>query len=1086
MAVREIKTIFALDGERKYTDAIKSINAEQRLLNAELKKNQAEYDLTGDKQASMRAKIETLNKQIDLQRQKVNESRAAMELSRKVHGEASETTQELTHQYYNAEAGLSKLQKQLIESNKDLALQESKLKAVGEAAEQAGNKMKAVGDKMSGVGSTLSRTVTAPILALATAAVMVGNKYEQQMDRVGAISQATAEEMAALDEQALKLGSDTKFSASEVGLGMENLASAGFTASETMQAIPGLLDMAAASGTDLATASDFAASTLRQFGLDASEAGHVADVFAKAAAETNAQTQDLGESMKYVGPVAKSMGITLEEAAAAVGILADAGIKGEQAGTTLRGALTRLVKPTTAMKDVMAALNIDFFDSKGNMKSLAEISEILKTKTAGLSQEQRNNAMVTLFGKESLSGMLALVDAGPDKLKGLTKALEASDGAAADMAKTMMGNAAGSIEEMMGSLETAGIKIQKSLAPTIIKLADTVGDLADKFSNLTPEQQESILKMAAFAAAAGPVLKVTGEITKTVGGATAAFGKYAQKLAEKKAAEAAATLVTGGMTTASTGLMASLGPLTLVIAGVAAAAGAAYLGYREATKGQRELGETAAQMGEHIQDWSDDVSAATSVLNNFDLATLVSSENMSKWDNGISDAQEKIVGLAERAASESRAYTEKETAEINKLIGLINDYTQKKIDAYLTQQQVVSAMAARETEITLQEAQNLVAGAEDAKAQTLAIADSKYKELIGLAETTYGHLGEKDKEAYDAAVVAAESSYQAQVDQANAAYSETLEVVTNKYADFAKADDANLTRLTELNSIIESENQKHNDALSAAAEDYENSTADIRTRGNAQRDAQTKADKEWHDSTDDIYAEIATIYQNLDEEQLGSLIAMVANTEMYGGKLDEETQKMVDTLLESFENMPEDAKKKMGEVMQGMMEGLKEKDEDLFTAAAGIASGVLGRLKKIFQIASPSKAAREITNNVGATLALGLEDEKETVIDKAGELADGVLGEASRMSDMQAYLKTRVQESGLGLQIDQSRSRNASNSAAIQRASSQGGPAERRLGVYGEINVNGVNTKGETVATTRIIIEQIKDEILMEMMLAGG
>lgn len=323
----------------------------------------------------------------------------------------------------------------------------------------------------SGVESGLSRlqgTVTKGIAAIGigklfSEAVKTGMDFEAQMSRVKAISGATGEEFVKLKEQAKQLGADTAFSATEAAEGMENLASAGFSTSEIIAAMPGMLGLAASSGEDLASSADIAASTLRGFGLEASSAGHVADVLAKNAAATNAAVADTGEAMKYVAPVAKSMGIEFEETAAAIGIMADAGIKGSQAGTTLRGALSRIAKPTKAMQETMDSLGLSFYDSNGKMKSLADITEMLETKMSGLTDEQKNQALVTLFGQESLSGMMALMDRGSGEVRKLTDEYKNCDGSAKDMAKTMQDNLSGAVEEFGGSVESLGIEIFENI-----------------------------------------------------------------------------------------------------------------------------------------------------------------------------------------------------------------------------------------------------------------------------------------------------------------------------------------------------------------------------------------------------------------------------------------------------------------------------------------------------------------------------------------------------------------------------------------------------------------------------------------------
>ena len=371
--------------------------------------------------------------------------------------------------------------------------------------------MSAVGQVSTSAGKTLTKAVTLPIVGIGVAAAKIGGDFESQMSRVKTISGATGSSFDELRQQAIDLGAKTAFSAKESAAGMENLASAGFDSKEIMKAMPGLLDLAAVSGGDVALASENAATALRGFNIDAGQSGHVADVFARAAADTNAEVGDMGEAMKYIAPVASSMGMSLEETAAAIGIMSDAGIKGSQAGTSLRGALSRLAKPTDEMQAKMDELGLSFYDSEGKMKPLKDQIGMLKDAFKGLTPEQQQNALVTLYGQESLSGMMALIDKGPDKLGKLTESLKNSDGAADKMAKTMQDNMNSSLEQMMGALESAAIVVQKVLAPAVRKVADAVSGLVDKFVSAPEPVQKMIVTIGLIVAAIGPLLVIFGQ-----------------------------------------------------------------------------------------------------------------------------------------------------------------------------------------------------------------------------------------------------------------------------------------------------------------------------------------------------------------------------------------------------------------------------------------------------------------------------------------------------------------------------------------------------------------------------------------------
>ena len=526
---------------KNVNSATSSLTKELKGINSLLKFDPKNTELLAQKQTVLSQNIqETTNK--------LEQLKQAQKLADETIKNGGEISQE-NYRY---------LQREIINTEnklKDLKVEASDWTTVSKSVDSISKKMKTVGDSISSIGGTLTTGVTVPVVGIVGAATAVGNEFEAQMSRVQAIAGATGEELNLLTEQALQLGAQTSFSATEAAEGMENLASAGFTTEEIMEAIPGLLDLAASSGSELATASEIAASAIRGFGLDASEAGHVADVFAEAAARTNAQTEDMGNAMKYIAPVAHTMGISLEETAAAIGIMSDAGIKGEQAGTTLRGALTRLTKPTNKMIGTMEELGISFYDNEGKMKSLTEIVKMLQDSMQGLSDEEQQYALTTLFGTESLSGMLALISRGPEELSTMTNSFKDCDGAASEMADTMLNNTSGAIEEMNGAIESLGIKIQQILAPYIVEAANKVQELVNKFLNLPESTQKTILAIAGIVAAIGPALLIIGKLISAGSAIVGVLGQVSGAIAG----------VSAGTGVLSKVLTAITGPVGIVI-----------------------------------------------------------------------------------------------------------------------------------------------------------------------------------------------------------------------------------------------------------------------------------------------------------------------------------------------------------------------------------------------------------------------------------------------------------------------------------------------------------------------------------------
>lgn len=369
---------------------------------------------------------------------------------------------------------------------------------------EATRELRDLGSEVEQAGRTVAQSLGAAGVTVAIGlgfAVKTAADFEAQMDRVGAIAGANGEELKALEKTALDLGSSTSKSASEVAIGMENMAAMGYTANEILAAMPGVIAAAEASGEDMALVADVVSAALNGFGLEASKASHVADVMAAAANNSAASVNDLGYAFKYAAPIAKTTGVSLEELAAAIGLLTDAGMDGSQAGTTLRAALIRLSSPTKEAKTLMDEMGISITDAEGNMKPLPDLLNDFAKATEGMGQAQKLAALSTIFGTEAASGMITLIEAGGTKVEELATKFENSSGAAQETAAQMKDNLKGSLEELTGAFETAQISIGSALAPAIRQIADALQGLVNWFNQLSPETQKFIAIGLALTAA---------------------------------------------------------------------------------------------------------------------------------------------------------------------------------------------------------------------------------------------------------------------------------------------------------------------------------------------------------------------------------------------------------------------------------------------------------------------------------------------------------------------------------------------------------------------------------------------------------
>lgn len=459
------------------------------------------------------------------------------------------------------------------------------LKVFGDKSATAEQKLNGLSSAFKTTGGLLSKNVTLPIVGVGAAAVKTATDFEAGMSEVKAISGATGSEFDALRDKAIEMGAKTKFSASDSADAFKYMAMAGWDASQMMDGIAGIMDLAAASGEDLATTSDIVTDALTAFGLQASDSAHFADVLAQASSKSNTNVGLMGETFKYVAPVAGALGYSIEDTAVAIGLMANSGIKGSQAGTALRSTITRLAKPVGEAKDAVEELKISITNTDGTMKPLSQTMVELREKFAGLTEEQKAQYAAMLAGQEGMSGLLAIVNASDEDFQKLTDEINNSNGAAQDMADIMMDNTAGAVEQLKGALESAGILIGEKLTPYIRQLAEWITGLVEKFNSLSEEEQDQIVKFGLILAAIGPVLLILAKVISVVTTVMKAFkllGTTMTTIKESvdlvKAGYAGLATQMGGIPKLvagiSTGFGGMLAPIAAVIAVVAVLVGA--------------------------------------------------------------------------------------------------------------------------------------------------------------------------------------------------------------------------------------------------------------------------------------------------------------------------------------------------------------------------------------------------------------------------------------------------------------------------------------------------------------------------------
>ncbi|GIQ63719.1 hypothetical protein PACILC2_22870 [Paenibacillus cisolokensis] len=517
--------------------------------------------------------LDNLNARIEAQRKKL------AELKRSYESAFDDTRKSrLQEQIVNTEASLLRLTKASDDTAKKIWELEDSLDGASEKFDIFGESAKSSVTKLGIAYGALTAAMTAVI----TKSVETAAAFEQSMAKVRAVSGATVSEFQRLQDQAIELGATTVFTASQAADAQSYLAMAGFKANEIMAAMPGVLNLAAAGQMDLARTADIASNILTGFQLSANEAGRVVDVMAKAMSRSNTNIEQLGYAMKYAAPIAASTGVSIEETAAAIGKLSDAGIQGEMAGTQLRAILLRLIKPVGDAKDVMDQLGIKTQDAAGNILPFTSILRQVETAFAGLTQSAQAEAAALIAGTEAASGFLTLVNTGADSIESFASELRNAGGTAEQIAETQMDTLNGAIDEMKSALEGVGITVGNDFKPAIRAAAEEVTRMLLGINEMDAGARAFLITLPLVSAGLGTL-------------ATAIYGIVVALRALQSAGIAA---------NAALGWISAL---SLVVGGVAAAFVSYKASVEEAAEAQRQFNELIEKPA--LERTADDVRA---------------------------------------------------------------------------------------------------------------------------------------------------------------------------------------------------------------------------------------------------------------------------------------------------------------------------------------------------------------------------------------------------------------------------------------------------------------------------------------------
>ena len=552
--------------DSSFAKGVTGVNKQLAALKNDLKTSQTSFSTFGKGVDGVKSPMEVLTKSIEAQKRQLDLLKKSYNGSL-IDGKASSSTQKYATDISRANAQLMQYQAQL----KNAAIEQYKQTSILPKMSSG------LGKVSSGLSSIASKAMPASI------AIQAATNFNGKMTEIQALlsdgtpANVLSKQMDTLSDKSKQWARQYGIDTSSINDGMEEMIKRGYDFNQTVGAMPAVLDASRASGEDFGTVMSASTAILEQFGLKTEDTAsmmkntqRVTDSLTFVANKTSAGFEDMGVAMEYVGPVAHSLGMNVEQTAAAVGLLSNNGIEGEKAGTSLRGALSRLLKPTKQSSAAFEELGINIDEWKKGNIGLPDMLDTIKKHTEGMTDAEKSSLVAKAFGVEAQTGMNVLINQGGDALRNLTKETQNATGYTKKLADQMNNSDKNAFNKAKATLEVLSIDLGQKLLPSIIPVVKEIDNLAGSFSKLSPETQQFIIKMAIAAAAVAPTAKALSGLTSILSGVTGGLARFGARGAGKLALEGITTeaglaaKAVGG----SGGLAAELGGISPILAGI--------------------------------------------------------------------------------------------------------------------------------------------------------------------------------------------------------------------------------------------------------------------------------------------------------------------------------------------------------------------------------------------------------------------------------------------------------------------------------------------------------------------------------------
>lgn len=959
--LKRVGLVFKEDGAVDFKKSLQEINLELNKNYNQFKLTQAQWDKSTDSTQRLRAEQEYLKNAYEIQTDKVNTLK--MQLSDLENAENKNTTaiKKKRNELTSAEIKLETYNKKIKEI-------ESQLNNTGKKIEEFGTKVQNSGKKIEEAGNKVSAFSLATGTALITSAKSAID-FEDAFTGVEKTVDGTAEQMEELKQGIRDMAKEIPSTTTEISAVAEAAGQLGIKTEDILSFTKVMIDL----GNSTNLSAEEAASALAKFAnvtkmnaKDYDKLGSTIVALGNNFATTEADIVAMATRLAATGELAglsESQILSLATAMSSVGIEAEAGgsamsklLKNIQLAVELGGDDLKDFAKVAGMtsKDFKKAFEEDAVsalaafisglnDTKRNGKSaIAILSDM------GLTEVRLSNTILSLANASDV--MTNAVKLGNEAWEDNT--------ALTNEANKRYDTLKSKITIAINKLKDQAITLGNKLMPSLQKAIEGFGKWIEKFESLSEEQVDMIVKIGLIVTAIGPLLTIIGKLTSTIGGVTKGIGTVVQAIG----------VMNGSITSTSTavnGLAGVFGAITSPIGLACTAIGVAVAGITIAVNNaQKSTKEAFSNMGNAATDFITGIDSAQSYLNAFNSELFASSEEQQKLQEQMDEVQKGITNICKTASDERRGYTQKEIIQLDEYFTKLRELNQREIEIQqeiadaITQQAVTNAETFKGTleEYKIQ-SQEWLKTAEEQKTKTIELINSQTIEEVALLNTRYATEEARQTEEYQKEYERIVAQKEEKIAQANEEVAKISEVYANGYLERSKENEGFYSKLKEYTDKEEKLQQDHNKKIEQIKNDELWYITD--KNGAIRSENETFA---FHQK--DIWNQM---YKNMSEEQekeLGIWLAQVAQTEMYGGKISEETQSMVNAIMDSYDNMPDDTKKVMKQSMEGMLNGMKDNEPSLYAKASGIANGILSRLKKSFDIHSPSRKTKAIFKNV--------------------------------------------------------------------------------------------------------------------------